>query len=214
MVLAQVNMIRLAKKWVSNGKLLSMMRLRIYVAVEVCFPVILMGFLCMFMTARPGFSPVDVLNSPLLVIVFIFIILSALYIDFWISVISAAIPAILYVAVSFMFIGELNPMFFSSLGKSVLMIMAGIISGLISKRIRQGVAETVESQNLLINELDRLVNEKTIELKQQNAQITEQKMLIEEKQKEILDSIHYARRIQNTLMPRESFIDRLLKKWG
>ena len=42
-------------------------------------------------------------------------------------------------------------------------------------------------------------------------QISEQKELVEEKQKEILDSIRYAKRIQNSLMPTETFIDRILK---
>jgi tetratricopeptide (TPR) repeat protein len=45
-----------------------------------------------------------------------------------------------------------------------------------------------------------------------NAIITEQKLLAEEKQKEILDSIHYARRIQRSLLPSEKYIDRILKK--
>jgi hypothetical protein len=36
--------------------------------------------------------------------------------------------------------------------------------------------------------------------------------LIEEKNKEILDSIHYASRIQRALLPTEIFIDRNLNK--
>lgn len=42
--------------------------------------------------------------------------------------------------------------------------------------------------------------------------IENQKTQVEEKQKEILDSIHYARRIQKTLMPTESYIERSLKR--
>lgn len=41
-----------------------------------------------------------------------------------------------------------------------------------------------------------------------NIVISEQKFLVEEKQKEILDSIHYAKRIQNSLMPTEKYIDK------
>ena len=36
--------------------------------------------------------------------------------------------------------------------------------------------------------------------------ILRQKELVEEKQKEILDSIHYARRIQKSLLPTEKYI--------
>ena len=39
-----------------------------------------------------------------------------------------------------------------------------------------------------------------------------QKVIIEEKQKEILDSIHYAKRIQTSLLPTEKYIDKFLKQ--
>lgn len=45
-----------------------------------------------------------------------------------------------------------------------------------------------------------------------NIEITNQKHLIEEKQKEILDSIYYARRIQRSLLPNEKYIARVLNK--
>jgi tetratricopeptide (TPR) repeat protein len=45
-----------------------------------------------------------------------------------------------------------------------------------------------------------------------NAVISEQKLLVEAKQKEILDSIYYARRIQNALMPKESVINKILSR--
>ncbi|MBC7864346.1 MAG: hypothetical protein IAF38_15320 [Bacteroidia bacterium] len=42
--------------------------------------------------------------------------------------------------------------------------------------------------------------------------IIHQKKLVEEKQKEILDSIHYAKRIQRTLITNEKYIERKLKE--
>ena len=45
-----------------------------------------------------------------------------------------------------------------------------------------------------------------------NKIITHQKHLVEEKQKEILDSIHYAKRIQTALIPSEKSIERTLNK--
>ncbi len=39
-------------------------------------------------------------------------------------------------------------------------------------------------------------------------QLSDRKKIIEEKQKEILDSIHYAKRIQKTLMPGEKYIEK------
>jgi tetratricopeptide (TPR) repeat protein len=45
-----------------------------------------------------------------------------------------------------------------------------------------------------------------------NRIIEEQKQLVEEKQKNILDSIHYAKRIQQSLLPTERYIDKKLKE--
>jgi tetratricopeptide (TPR) repeat protein len=45
-----------------------------------------------------------------------------------------------------------------------------------------------------------------------NALILEQKLLVEQKQKEILDSIYYARRIQRSLLPGEKYIHKILSK--
>jgi tetratricopeptide (TPR) repeat protein len=45
-----------------------------------------------------------------------------------------------------------------------------------------------------------------------NLVITAQKALVEEKQKEILDSIHYAKRIQQSLLPSELYIHKTVEK--
>jgi tetratricopeptide (TPR) repeat protein len=45
-----------------------------------------------------------------------------------------------------------------------------------------------------------------------NIEIGKQKAIIEEKQKEIIDSIHYARRIQRSLLPQESYIYRTMQR--
>lgn len=49
-------------------------------------------------------------------------------------------------------------------------------------------------------------------IEQQKEEVEKQKMLVEEKQKEVMDSIHYAKRIQLSLLPNESFIQRILSK--
>lgn len=45
-----------------------------------------------------------------------------------------------------------------------------------------------------------------------NQEIQFQKEVIEEKQKEVLDSIHYAKRIQKALLPQNKYIERILNK--
>ncbi|MCC7301862.1 MAG: tetratricopeptide repeat protein [Bacteroidia bacterium] len=46
----------------------------------------------------------------------------------------------------------------------------------------------------------------------QKGEVERQKNLVEEKQKEILDSIHYARRIQRSLLPTDSYINKSINK--
>ncbi len=53
-----------------------------------------------------------------------------------------------------------------------------------------------------------------LQKKRANEEIIRQKHLIEEKQKEILDSIYYARRIQHSLLPNEKYIQRYVKNGG
>jgi tetratricopeptide (TPR) repeat protein len=45
-----------------------------------------------------------------------------------------------------------------------------------------------------------------------NVEILRQKLVIEEKQKEVLDSIYYARRIQRSLMPTEIYVQKKLRR--
>jgi len=56
----------------------------------------------------------------------------------------------------------------------------------------------------------RLKKRTANELENRNKEISTQKHIIEEKQKEITDSIHYAKRIQNTLLAHKDFIDRFI----
>jgi hypothetical protein len=48
----------------------------------------------------------------------------------------------------------------------------------------------------------------------QKNEVEQQKNIVEEKQKEIIQSIFYAKRIQDSLLPNRSYIERNLKKHG
>ncbi len=56
-----------------------------------------------------------------------------------------------------------------------------------------------------------IIEQKEKETQEKNLIISRQKDLVEEKQKEILDSIRYAKRIQNSLMPTEKYISKIMK---
>lgn len=82
---------------------------------------------------------------------------------------------------------------------------------------RQVVIYSIIALSLLLGLLSfvlfnrfRLKKRTANELEVRNKEISHQKNIIEEKQKEITDSIHYAKRIQNTLLAHKDFIDKFI----
>lgn len=82
---------------------------------------------------------------------------------------------------------------------------------------RQVVIYSIVGLSLLLGLLSfvlfnrfRLKKRTASELEVRNKEISNQKNIIEEKQKEITDSIHYAKRIQNTLLAHKDFVDKFL----
>lgn len=61
--------------------------------------------------------------------------------------------------------------------------------------------------------LENIVKERTEELVERANEIGHQKLIIEEKQKEIVDSILYARRIQNALLASKTLLNKYLKNY-
>jgi hypothetical protein len=58
----------------------------------------------------------------------------------------------------------------------------------------------------------RVTNKQKKLIEVQKKIVEEQKRLVDEKQKEVLDSIRYAKRIQQSLMPTETYISRNIRK--
>ncbi|MBA2611337.1 MAG: SpoIIE family protein phosphatase [Bacteroidetes bacterium] len=62
----------------------------------------------------------------------------------------------------------------------------------------------------LINDLKDINHNLEDKVKERTAEVMKQKDVIEEKQKEIVDSIHYAKRIQTTILPSNEFLGKNL----
>ncbi len=60
--------------------------------------------------------------------------------------------------------------------------------------------------NMMIDELEKYYNELEQMVKDRTAEIEKQKLEIEEQRRHIMDSIHYARRIQTAILPSDDFI--------
>lgn len=63
-----------------------------------------------------------------------------------------------------------------------------------------------------INNAKKTLNQKNIEIEHQKHIVEEKALELANQQKEIIDSIHYAKRIQQSLLPTERYINRNLKK--
>jgi phosphoserine phosphatase RsbU/P len=70
-----------------------------------------------------------------------------------------------------------------------------------------------EKFNMMISQLESYYYELEEKVKERTIKIEKQKEEIEEQKKHIMDSIHYARRIQNAILPSFSLIDNYLKNY-
>ncbi len=73
-----------------------------------------------------------------------------------------------------------------------------------------GLALTIVFGIIMFNRFRVAKNQKNIIAEQKNT-VEKQKQFVDEKQKEIMDSIHYAKRIQTSLLPTEKYIERNIK---
>lgn len=90
----------------------------------------------------------------------------------------------------------------------ILLCITGIVI-IIGALIRKREKDLLKRQQ----QLENIVNDRTAELVIRSKEIETQKHIIEEKQKETIDSILYAQRIQNALLASKSFLNKHLKNY-
>ena len=169
-----------------------------------------------FLRGTTVFPPMQIVNSPLLVILFIMIVLSSLLLEPRVSFFAGLVGGVEYLLINISILfqePQTSPVDFgNAFSKSMLIIVSGLIAGFVSKKIREAILSSLHSKNELIYHLDKRVAEKTAEVIAQKEEIEKKNVLLEEKQKEILDSIHYARRIQHTQLPTERYLLRIFDR--
>jgi serine phosphatase RsbU (regulator of sigma subunit) len=172
--------------------------------IEISFPSLIILFAAFFLPVSTGVSKVVLLNAPPSLLYFVMIMLSTLMLDFRLCLFAGVVSAVQYAIITVYLVSHFErtsqmdlP---NNLFKAMIMVATGLIAGLVSKKIREAVLESLDSKEQLINRLDRLVNEKTSE-------ITKQNEVIVQKNKDITDSINYARKIQNAILPKPELTD-------
>jgi serine phosphatase RsbU (regulator of sigma subunit) len=173
--------------------------------VEVSFPTILMFFVGVIVFTSQSADPGFLLSSPPAIMYFLFIMLSAFTLDASVCCFSGIIGALEYlIFVAWFLHGKQvsETEFPNNIGKAVIMAGCGVVAGLVSAKIKEAVLSSLQSKNDLISRLDVLVTEKTEEISLQKEEILE-------KNKDITDSINYAKRIQQSILPKNDFVRQL-----
>jgi len=89
------------------------------------------------------------------------------------------------------------------------LVIAFVVSGLLLVLIFAGFI----FRSLRVTRKQKSLIEHQKQVVEEQKQVVElQKNIVEEKQREILDSIHYAKRIQRALLPSDNYIDKQLKR--
>jgi serine phosphatase RsbU (regulator of sigma subunit) len=206
--LLEVYAIRYFKKMERQGGKVSRAFLFLVTFVELSFPTTILICVSVFLLPTGKFRPEDMLGSPPTYIYFLFILLAPFSLDRGLCIFAGLIAGAEYILYALCMVKNYDLPFTqtpNNVVKGFMMIICGIVAGLVSKKIKEAVVSSLRSKNDLIHRLDILVNEKTFEINKQKEEIVE-------KNKDITDSINYARRIQTAILPKQEFLNNYFPK--
>ena len=141
------------------------------------------------------------LNSPPLLIYILMIVLSTFHFNFKICLISGILSALGFASVSFVFLEQEE--LIVNLSKGPFLVVTGLFCGVVARKLVKSVKSSLEAKNTLIHTLDSKVKERT-------AEVEAQKEELEIKNREITDSIVYAKRIQSAILPEPEMFQKFL----
>ncbi|MCS3795622.1 adenylate/guanylate cyclase domain-containing protein [Niastella sp. OAS944] len=125
-----VSFIVISKHLRSNRKHIPLGARYVNTVIEVCLPS------CMIFIIAKQYPQFNVLNSPVVYIYFVFIILSTLRLNFWLSFFCGVFSAASYFTFSYF----LYEHFYASDGvKVAILVFSGIAAGLVAQQIRSGI---------------------------------------------------------------------------
>lgn len=175
---------------------------------EISFPTVVLLFGGSMMNYFQYDLKQQLLSSAPAVMYFLMIILSSLMLDRRICIVAGVFAAVEYALVTFYLVRDSANFeidFATHASKCIVFLFGGIVAGYVSIKIKESLIDSMKAKDALISKLDALVKEKTHE-------ITTQKDELEAKNKDITDSIHYAKRIQDAQLPTDKFVTRILNK--
>lgn len=203
--------LRHIRKAIKGNKKISLMMMYIISFMEISYPSLVLYFGSNLLEANnAAITPFMFTNSPPFIIYFIFLVLSCFYLDFKLSVFIGTVAALEYSLVNFLVIDVDDMEFAINISKSIFLIITGIIAGFVSRKLQASVISSLESKNILIHELDAKVAERTKEVETQSEKLAQQNIVLQARNREIIDSINYAKRLQKAILPSASLVKKNL----
>lgn len=145
----------------AKGKRIPLMMQYLNTAIEIC----LLSFIILYVAGQNLFY--NVLQSPVIVIYFLFIILSTLRLNFGLSFFCGLLAAVSYCVFSVYLYGHFNA---NDAGWTFLLLLSGVASGLVAKQIRSGINNSLyeaekrhKVENLFGQQISMEVAEKMLE---------------------------------------------------
>lgn len=206
--------LRYLNKQIKNNLTQNTLFTYIIAFTEISFPAIVLTIIISIAGNDLVVPASEILNSPPFILYFILVILSSLHLNKKLCAFSGIIAGLQYACVSIYFKNHfgLEALFIPNIiAKGILIFVCGLAAGFVSEKIKNALTEALHAQDKLINQLDALVKEKTEEVLMQKNEIENQHIILTEKQKEIVDSIKYAKRIQQALMPTDVYVDKQMR---
>lgn len=145
----------------SNRKQLPLIMQYVNTALEICLPTVVMVLVAV------QYPTYDIIASPAFFIYFIFIVLSTLRLNFWLSAFCGLLASISCAVLSQVIRGHFDA---ADAGRAVIILLTGIAAGLVATRIKAGINNSLKeaekrqkAENLFGQQISAEVAEKLLE---------------------------------------------------
>jgi adenylate cyclase len=142
-------------------------------ALEICIPSLII------LTIAKQFPTYNILKSPALSVYFIFIILSTLRLNFFLSFFCGLLSAVSYFVAYFFFYDHFD---FNDASRAIILLVSGIAAGLVAAQIKNGINKSVREterrhrvENLFGQQISMEIAEKILE---NNGEIESKRMTV------------------------------------
>jgi adenylate cyclase len=166
-----LSLLYINKRLRGNKTNISMTMQYVNTVLEICLPSLIM------LVVAKQYPSFDVLKSPALNIYFIFIILSTLRLNFWLSFFYGLLSAVSYTLISALIYGHFTT---EDSARSAIFILSGVAAGFVAKQIREGANTSLaeaEKRNRVENLFGQQISKEVVDEMLQNGGMAKSKLM-------------------------------------